>query len=153
MIIYEQITKCGTGATDQPCFYFIKKGPINIRSFRCSDQGIWGIQSTGLPLRTDGQKEPGAPSRPGIIYGFYRKIGPHTDQTYKDNRFIHGVAHQHCSKNGTGGIFIKTRAWQKKRNKRPSLQLSYPAPMTGGVSKDSRRFTVSLFQILNVIIT
>ena len=148
MILYEQITKYRIGATDQPCFYLTGKGFLISGSPGCFDQSIWGVQSTGISLHSDGQEESGSHSDSGTICGIYDKIGSKPYQTHKSNRIIDGVIDQHSSKNGTGGVFIKTSAWRKKRDK-----LNYPALMTGSVSKNSHRFTVSLFQTLNVMIT
>lgn len=144
-MIHEKITKHGTGTTDQPCLYFIKEESVVNGSSGCSDKAIWGIQSTGISLRTAGQKEPKYRTNSGTVCGIYCKIGPKPHQTHKNNCIIDGVIDQHDSKNGTGGVFIKTSAWRKKRDK-----LNYPAPMTGLVSKNSHRFTVSLFQTMIV---
>ena len=147
-MIHEKIKKHGPGPTDQPCFYFIKEGFVIDRSFGCLGKSIWGVQGTGIPLRTDGQKEPGFHPNSRTVCGFYGKIGPKPYQTCKSNCVIYGVIDQHSSKNGTGGVFIKTSAWQKKRDK-----LNYPAPMTGSVSKSSPRLTVSLFLIQHLTIS
>ena len=147
-MIHEEIEKHGTGTTDQPCIYFVKEGPVIGRSFGCPGKSIWGVQGTGIPLRRASQKEPGFHPNSGTVSGLYGKIGTKPHQTYKINFIIDGVIDQYSSKNGTGGVFIKTSAWQKKRGK-----LNDPAHMTGYVSKNSHRFTVSLSQTLNVIIT
>lgn len=139
MIIYEQITKYGTGTTDQPCFYLIGKRPVVSGSSGCSDKAIWGVQSASISLHSGGQKESGSRSNSRIICGFYSKTGPQPDQTCKNNCLINGVIDQHNSKNGAGRVFIKTRPWHKKRD-----ELNYPGVMTGLVSKSSPRFTVSL---------
>jgi hypothetical protein len=139
MIEYEQITKHGTGTTDQPSFYLIGKRPFISGSAGYSDKAIWGVQSAGISLRSGGQKESGARPNSRIICGLYGKTGPQPDQTCKINCLINGIIDQHSSKNGAGRVFIKTRPWHKKRD-----ELNFPGLMTGLVSKSSPRFTVSL---------
>ena len=74
-MIHEKIKKHGPGPTDQPCFYFIKEGFVIDRSFGCLGKSIWGVQGTGIPLRTDGQKEPGFhPNSRSVV--FTVKLGP-----------------------------------------------------------------------------
>jgi hypothetical protein len=145
---HEKVAKHGTGTTDQPCFYFIKEGSVISRGFRCAYKAVWDIQSTGISLRTTGQKEPRYRTDSGTIQGIYGKIGTKPYQTYKGNRIIDGVIDQYSSKNGTGGVFIKTSAWRKKRE-----ALNSPGLMTGLVSKSSPRLTVSLSLIQHLTIS
>lgn len=148
MIKYEKITKYGTGTTDQPCFCLIGKRPVISGSSGCFDKAIWGVQNTGVSLCSDGQKESETHPNSRTICGLYGKTEPKPYQTHKNNCVIDGIIDQYGSKNGTGGVFIKTRPWRKKRD-----GLNIPVFMTGLVSKNSHRFTVSLSQILNLVIT
>lgn len=146
MILYEKITKHRTGRADKPCLYFIGKRPVIAGDSGGSDYAIWGIQSAGISLYANGQKEPGFHSNPGTFRGLYSKIGSNPYQTRKSHCFIDGGIDQHGGKNGVGRVFIKTRPWRKKRD-----ELNYPVLMTGLVSKSSPRFIVSLFLVLKLI--
>lgn len=145
---YEKITKYGIGPADQLCLYFVKKRHSFFGNFRISEKAIWGIQNTGISVHTLSQGEPETHPNSRNICGFYRKTGPRPYQTHKSNCIVKGSIDQHRSKNSTGGVFIKTRPWRKKRE-----ELKYPVLMTGFVSKNSHRFTVSLSLIQNLIIT
>jgi len=147
-MIYAKITKHGTGTTDQPCFYLIKRRSVIIGSFGFADKAIWCVQSSGISLRAAGQKEPAFHSGSRTISGLYGKTGPKSYQRDKSSSLIYGVIDQHSSKNGTGRVFIKTRPWRKKRD-----ELNYPALMTGFASKSSHRFTVFLSLTLNAIVS
>jgi hypothetical protein len=146
MTKYEKITKHGTGWADQPSLFFIEKRPAISGNFGGSDHTIWSIQSAGIPLYANGQKEPGFHSNSGTVRGLYSKVGSNPYQTSKSHCFIDGSIDQHGGKNGVGRVFIKTRPCRKKRD-----ELNYPVLMTGLVSKSSPRFTVSLFLVLNLI--
>jgi hypothetical protein len=145
---YEKITEYGIGTSDQPYLYFIGKRPVVDRNFGRSDNAIWSIQSAGISLHTNGQKEPGFHPNTRTVYCFYSKIGSKPYQTHKSHSVINGSIDQHCSKNGAGRIFIKTIPWHKKRD-----ELNYPVLMTGLVSKSLPRFTVFLSLIESVIIS
>lgn len=145
-MIHEKITEHGTGTTDQLCHYLIEKRFVFDGNFECPDHAIWSIQSTGVSLHTNGQKESGFHPNSGTVCGLYGKIGSKPYQTHKNLRLIYGSIDQHGGKNGAGRIFIKTKPWRKRRN-----ELNYPVLTTGLVSKSSLRFTVSLSLILNVI--
>lgn len=146
-MINGKITKHGTGTTDQPCLYFIEEGYVISRSFGYPDTSIWGVQSAGISLRSGGQKESGAHSSSRILCSLYGKTEPKPYQRDKNCGLIYEIIDRHSSKNSAGGVFIKTRAWRKKKDK-----LNLPAPMTGSVSKNSHRFTVSLSLTLDVTI-
>jgi len=147
MIKYEKITKRGTCTTNQSCLYLIGKRHVVPGNFGGSDFSIWSIQSAGVSLCANGQKEPGFNSISGTIRSFYSKIRDFPYQTRKDHGVIDGGFDQLGGKNGAGRVFIKTRPWRKKRDK-----LSYPVLMTGLVSKSSPRLIVSLSLILSFII-
>lgn len=146
MIKYEKITKHRTDTTGQPCLYINGRRPVIGGDFGSSGHAIWSVQSAGISLHANGQKESGFHSHSGTVCSLYSKIGPKPYQTHQNNCVINGVIDQHGGENGAGRIFIKTKPWCKKRDK-----LNYPVVMTGLVSKSSPRFTVSLSLILNVI--
>lgn len=147
-MINEEIAKHGTGTTDQSCFYFIGERLLIGGSPGCPNKAIWGLQSAGISLRSGGQKESGSRSDSRTVCRLYGKTRPQPDQTHKSYCVINGVVDQHSSKNGTGGVFIKTSAWRKKRE-----ALNSPGLMTGLVSKSSPRLTVSLFLIQHLTIS
>lgn len=126
MTRYEKITKRGTCTTDQPCLYLIGGRHVVPGNFGGSDLSIWSIQSAGVSLCANGQKEPGFHSNSGTVCSFYSKIRPIPYPTCKEHCFMDGDLDQRGGKNGAGRVFIKTRAWRKKRDK-----LSYPVLMTG----------------------